>query len=169
MTEPIVVRRLRADEVDTSRSLRLRALQTDPIAFGSSYANEVNFPEQTWRERAIAGARSAVQSTWVAEDPGGPLVGLVTVVRTDERFGVFGMWVDPRYRGRGVGRELLANAMRWAQQQDSGLPLWLDVNPKQAAAVRIYESLGFRRTGKSKALEHTKGEIAMEMVRPPQG
>jgi ribosomal protein S18 acetylase RimI-like enzyme len=164
---PITIRRLREDEVGAIRALRLRALQTDPIAFGSSYAQEHAFPEETWSERTIAGATSLTQSTWVAEAPGGELVGSVTILRTEGRFGVFGMWVDPGHRGRGLGRQLLKTALQWAQERGPMLPLWLDVNPKQAAAVHLYEDLGFRRTGKSKTLEHTEGEIAVEMVRSP--
>ncbi len=169
MTPSLLVRRLRADDWAAYRNLRLRALRTDPIAFGSSYAQEAAFPEQVWKERATAGANSSSQSTWVGEAPEGNLVGSITVVRTEASFGVFGMWVEPGHRAQGLGRVLLRTALRWAHDSDPALPAWLDVNPKQGAALHLYEELGFRRTGESKTLDHTEGEVAVRMVRPPAG
>lgn len=56
------------------------------------------------------------------------------------------MWVDPRFRRRGVGDLLVRRALQWAQEQDYvDVVLWVtDVN---AAAERLYERNGFRRTG----------------------
>ena len=166
MSTSASIRRVRADEVAAERSLRLRALRSDPIAFGSSYAEEAKFPEEKWRERTVAGATSGTQSTWVAEVAGVGLIGSVTIIRTERGFGVFGMWLDPDHRGSGLGRQMLVNAIRWAEEQDPTPSFWLDVNPKQHAAVRTYEGLGFRRTGKTRPLGHTAGETVEEMVRP---
>ena len=33
------------------KELRLFALQNDPLAFGSSYEEEINFPDDFWKNR----------------------------------------------------------------------------------------------------------------------
>ena len=52
--------------------------------------------------------------------------------------------VDPAARGRGLGRQLMAACIRHARQ--AGAPaLGLHTSPIMAAAVRMYEGLGFVR------------------------
>src|SRR5215471_13963381 len=41
----IFVRRIRSDDFALARDLRLRALKSDPLSFGSSYAREVSHDE----------------------------------------------------------------------------------------------------------------------------
>jgi ribosomal protein S18 acetylase RimI-like enzyme len=81
---------------------------------------------------------------------------------------LFGMWVDPEFRGRGIGRGLLDEALRWIQRSHRGRAVLLDVNPRQVAAVHLYESRGFRRTGNSSPLGHTPGERVVEMALTPR-
>lgn len=160
------VRRLRPEEVEAYRSLRLRSLQADPAAFGSTYEREVAYPKDRWETRVRNGATSPTESTWVAEAPGGEIVGMCVIVRLEGKFGVFGMWVDPKFRGQHLGSRLLDRALRWSQELDPSLPHALDVNPRQEEALRLYESRGFRRTGASQRLEHTESDVAVEMLRP---
>ena len=58
-------------------------------------------------------------------------------------------WVDPRYRGRGLGRRLVDEAVAWAAARGAGhLRLWVDdTNP---AAARFYRALGFVPTGENR-------------------
>lgn len=51
--------------------------------------------------------------------------------------------VDPRRRGRGIGREMLAFAVRQGEAQGAKA-LRLDVYEKNLPAIRLYESAGFR-------------------------
>ena len=57
----ISIRRINPDDADLLRTIRLRALSDTPIAFGSTYAREVAFPEQEWQSRAGAKAPAATQ------------------------------------------------------------------------------------------------------------
>ncbi len=114
------------------------------------------------------GARSTSSSLSVAEAPNRGLVGMALGALREGRLWVFGMWVEPGYRGRGTGAALLDSAIAWLHQQRPGDPIFLDVNPRQTAAVQLYESRGFRVTGASKKLDHSPGEIAVEMCTPPE-
>jgi ribosomal protein S18 acetylase RimI-like enzyme len=57
------------------------------------------------------------------------------------------MWVEPRARGKGVGRALGQAVIDWAAAK--GAPsVRLAVNEQDAAAPALYRSLGFVDTGR---------------------
>ncbi len=112
-------------------------------------------PEEfVWRSSDLTG--------WVAEVDG-RVVGHVAVQAADDVFtpgglgeawsaghdrpvhelGILGtLFVDPSTRGRGVGRALHDVAVEWLRAQ--GLAPCLDVVPVHAAALVMYERLGWR-------------------------
>lgn len=56
------------------------------------------------------------------------------------------MWVDPRFRRRGVGDVLVKTVIKWAGAAGyDAMLLW--VADGNAAAERLYERNGFKRTG----------------------
>ena len=56
---------------------------------------------------------------------------------------IYTFTVSPRRRGRGVGREMLAYAVRCAEEQGARA-LRLDVYEGNLPAIRLYESAGFQ-------------------------
>jgi putative acetyltransferase len=54
------------------------------------------------------------------------------------------MYVRPQFRGLGYGRLLLTHLANYAQERGVSL-LRLETGIYQAAAIRLYESVGFRR------------------------
>ena len=56
--------------------------------------------------------------------------------------GVFGMATLPAARGRGAGRQVLAALARWAADQRAER-MYLQVEPDNRAAWRLYERAGF--------------------------
>jgi len=166
----VVVRRLELGEASAYRDVRLRALRSDPSAFGSTWAREQALPEATWQDRVRRAAASADASTWVAVAAHGTFGGLITAVRADTgAVQLFSMWVDPALRGQGVGGRLLDTALRWVDALTPAGELRLEVNPRQESAVRLYLSRGFRFTGEERPIEHTPGEVVRAMVRRPLG
>jgi hypothetical protein len=73
------IRRIRADEFEGLRRVRLAALAGDPDAFWSQHENEAVRPEEYWRSRAARGAASDTEPLWVAEGPAGGLIGLAAL------------------------------------------------------------------------------------------
>ena len=55
------------------------------------------------------------------------------------------VYVDPPFRGLGVGRQLVLSAIESAQQLGSS-SLMLGVSPANTRARRLYDELGFRAT-----------------------
>jgi len=142
--QPCRIERLGASDWERVRAVRLRALAEAPDAFGTTFAQDEARPPEEWRAR-LADPRAA---TFVATADGKD-VGLVTGRKYegyDGAGGLFGMWVAPSHRGRGIARELIDAVVAWAR--DSGFNrLLLDVADANTAAIALYESKGFRSTG----------------------
>ena len=69
-----------------------------------------------------------------------------------------GVMVASGYRGRGIGRALLEQAVEWARR--SGVSkLELHVFPHNRPALALYESFGFRREGYRKGHFCRGGEL----------
>jgi RimJ/RimL family protein N-acetyltransferase len=65
---------------------------------------------------------------------------------------LWGMWVSPPARGRGLGRALAETVIGWARNR--GLErLTLSASDAAATAERMYTRLGFARTGEARPLE----------------
>ena len=161
-----VVRRVRTDEGPVLESVRLSALADSPSAFGSSYAAEANQPDEHWTDRATLGAageRSVTFFAMVDESA----VGLVSAYRPDPAglsAELVSMWVSPAHRRTGIAIELVTAVVGWAHQAGMAtVELW--VTRGNDAAVRLYETPGFRLTGDHQPLpsDPRRDELRMRL------
>ena len=61
------------------------------------------------------------------------------------------MWVDPAWRGRGIGQALLRAVFDWARSRGfRQLGLWAPEH--HPAAIALYRRAGFRETGERRQL-----------------
>lgn len=144
------------------KELRLRALRSDPQAFGRSYEEESCYPDETWRQELMDSESGRCHLFFARLH--GALVGMVKGGRTDEdRFGhsayVVSMYVDAPARGRGIAKELMGRALEALAGEEDVRVVRLYVNSGQGPAIRLYEGLGFREVGRSRwrmadGLEH---------------
>ena len=165
---PVRIRRIRDRDLPRFRALRLRSLAHDPMAFGSTHARELAFPADVWTQRVHRAAVASDQSIWLAETPNRQLAGMVGMFPHEGSLHVFGMWVDPRFRGHGVGGRLLDRLLRWAGEARPRATLRLSVNPAQTAAVQLYRARGFAETGVTEPLPHTPTVRMVELARVPR-
>jgi ribosomal protein S18 acetylase RimI-like enzyme len=138
----IDVQRVRSDEWELLRDLRLRALADAPEAFATTHAEAQARPADWWRDWTERSASEAGQAMFVAHD-GDAAVGIVGVYGGRGRFDVISMWTDPAHRGKGVGSALLHAAVAFAE----GAPVFLSVTDGNDDARRLYERHGFVATG----------------------
>jgi GNAT superfamily N-acetyltransferase len=74
------------------------------------------------------------------------------------------LWVDPRFRGRGVGGALAEAVVDWAASQGCAqVVLW--VTEVNKAAERLYEHHGFVRTGIVAEVRPGEPVVEYEMAR----
>jgi len=153
------IRRLGPDDWQLFRKVRLAALQEAPYAFGSTFELEVEADEESWRRRIVDWAR------FVA-DVEGEVAGTVGggAGEFPGSIALTALWVDPRYRGRGVGGALVGAVVDWAAGRGcSQVLLWVtDVNK---AAQRLYERHGFARTGRVDKIRPGEPEVEYEMAK----
>jgi len=132
------------------KEIRLRALKNDPESFGSTYEQEVNRPLERFAERI---QHSKDKFTLGCFDDSNLLVGIVNFVResrlkTAHKGNIYGMYIEPEYRGRGLGKSLLLALIERATRECTGLEqIHLTVVSKNEAAKRLYISLGFEIYG----------------------
>jgi len=151
------VRAVRAGEGGRLRELRLRALRDAPDAFSSDPGPEEAFAPAVWEDRG----RSVV----VAEDAGDwiGMAGWYVDEDLPAIANVWGVWVDPRARGRGAGRRLMAALMDGARAAGHRR-LELTVTDRAPAAEALYERLGFRRTGVALPFGKRPGVVEAQMA-----
>ena len=153
------IMRARAEDWQTVRAVRLAALTADPSAFGSTLQRELAYSEDRWRSWA------GTKACFLAVEPDAT-VGLVTAKQLDDPHDVElnALWVDPEHRGTGTGAALVAAVADWARaEHKQRLLLW--VTTGNSAATRLYENLGFARTGAEQPLPSDAQLTEVQLVK----
>jgi GNAT superfamily N-acetyltransferase len=151
------------------RDVRLRALEEAPYAFSSSYAREAALRAGFWAARVAESETATTGAIFVALDAGRGvgMAGGFVPEDSHEAAMLWGMWVEPSARQRGVGRKLLQAVAEWAE--DAGaerLRLTLAQDEASRPAAALYRALGFAETGESEPLGSDPSSIALLMSRP---
>ena len=155
------IRRVRADEWEALRDLRLSALAGAPNAFGTTLALARERSDAEWQEAARRGEGTDAWVTFVAEEDGA-LVGMASGIRENEVYELIQMWVEPRARRRSVGTALCEAVIDWARERRAPF-VRLAVNPDEPGAVALYRSLGFVDTGQREP-DQFEGRDGLAMV-----
>jgi ribosomal protein S18 acetylase RimI-like enzyme len=151
MTEPIAIRRLTPGELPAYKDLRDAMLAAHPSAFSSDAAEARARSPESYRARLGLERPEGGEFTLGAWD-GTQLVGAIGCER-DARIKVrhighiVGMMVRDAWRGRGVGRGLLAECLALARRAEGLELLTLTVTAGNLPAVGLYERFGFIRYG----------------------
>ncbi|WP_018157077.1 GNAT family N-acetyltransferase [Demetria terragena] len=147
----ISVRALGDDDWQAYRDIRLAALEESPDAFAASHQREKQFDESFWRQRMSRSRRL------VAELDGAP-VGVVSVGDVVDEADVdqdgdtseavaelFGLWVSPDLRGKGVAWKLVEAGVNQAREEKlDHVVYWVGID--NGRGVAFASSFGFRPT-----------------------
>jgi GNAT superfamily N-acetyltransferase len=163
------VRRLASGDGDLLREVRLRALADAPFAFSSWLERERDHDPEFWADRVAESERGLRGAVFVAVE-GVRSVGMAGGFYGGEQrecASLWGMWVDPADRRRGVGRELVEAVAGWARGSGAhSLQLAVTDCASSKPAASLYRSLGFLDTGEQEPLESDPSLIALLMSRP---
>jgi RimJ/RimL family protein N-acetyltransferase len=163
----VLVRRIRDDEPELLRDLRLRSLSDAPEAFGQTVDDAANRVDEEWRQQTRAAA-SGERRAWFVAEMGTPAraVGLVNGRRRPpDEVMLFSMWVEPGSRRLGVGRDLIDALDHWARDWGARRTvLWVFAGNE--AAIRFYERLGFSVEDGTPDAEIGRSYGALAMSRP---
>lgn len=131
------------------QALRLRALQTNPESFGSTYEREAVFTIEMVQERIRPDENKFVLGAYNTD---GSLVGIVTFIRetllkSQHKGNIYGMYVAPETRGQGVGKALMLEVIQQAKKTEGLEQVILQVVSTNGSAKKFYKSLGFETYG----------------------
>ena len=122
-------------------------------------------PEAHWQRWAADSEVGVHQVVFVASLPewAGMAAGFLDADRPG--FATLGaMWVDPAFRDRGFGRQLLEAVLDWALSCGA-VVIELSVTDSNAAAARLYSRAGFTKTGVREQLDSARALTKSFMTR----
>lgn len=139
----IEIEKLPSDRWKDYQKLRLEALKNDPLAWVTSYEEEISLPKEVWQNR-IGNALFAL----LDDQP----IGTVSYYFEDRLkikhiANIVGMYVTNEYRNQGIGSKLIDKAISSIKENNVILKIKLSVNPEQVYAVRLYKKYGFDIVG----------------------
>ena len=134
-----------------AKALRLEALQLEPQAFASSYAEEAAFADEVWRARLQTAYERDGNLSYFAEREGA-LVGMAGATwshRAKLRHAafVYSVYVSPALRGHGIASALMRTLLDELADGLGFEKVSLTVNCDCLAAIRLYQKLGFEIVG----------------------
>ena len=155
----MLVRTLKPQDAVSFVALRLAGLQECPEAFASSYEEEATTPLSEVEARLQPSADRAVLGAF----EGSELLGVVGLQREEllklsHKAFVWGMYVAPSARGRGVGAQVLGAALEYAASNLGVRQVNLRAVAQNAPALALYKRLGFVEYGLERASLRTNGE-----------
>jgi ribosomal protein S18 acetylase RimI-like enzyme len=154
------IRRVRPEDWQAMRDVRLRALADAPSAFETRFDEARLRPEEWWVDWAARSAQGDGQAVFLAWDGHDP-VGIVgTYVEDDGNRWLISMWTDPARRRQGVGRTLVETVVAFARKTGSR-EVVLEVTVGNDSAFALYRACGFEETGSGRP--HSDGESTRNM------
>lgn len=149
------------DDWEAHRQIRLEMLRDAPEAFWFTHDEEALFDEADWRDR--------IEGAWLvhahAADGVVGSAGLGSHWEPERATTatLFGMYVAPRARGRGVGEALVKAVLAEARQRGKDVVV-LEATNTHTFAIDLYERCGFVRTGETHPHPRNPDLHEVEMV-----
>ena len=155
------IRQLTADDAEAWWHLRLEMLRSDPESFADSLEEHQSMAIETARTRL---AKNSARNFVIGSFESSKLTGTAGFFRrhlNKERHKghIWGVYVQPEWRGKGIARALMNEVIRRARQLD-GLEQITLVASAHLPARKLYEALGFEGYG----VEQRSLKIATEYV-----
>ena len=134
------IRRVTEADVEALIDIRLEALQNHPVAFSADYENDLQRPLSEWLKRI---GESPTFMAWDGDTAAG-MAGIFSgrSSKTAHQGTIWGVYVRPAYRGRGLGGELVRRCLAWARENGKKIA-YIAAAGNNTAAIRCYERCGF--------------------------
>jgi RimJ/RimL family protein N-acetyltransferase len=145
----LTIRKLLPADSPAYRRVRLACLARHPTSFSSSFEEESPKDRLPFEQKI---EEEAVGAFIMGALDGAELVGICGFVQANRRKvrhhgDIRQVYVAPAYAGRGVGRALMVQTIRAAFALPEVEQIFLGVVAGNAAANKLYESLGFKECG----------------------
>ena len=139
------IRRLSQTDINNFKQIRISAVEDFPASF---YPTKKELDDTPDEEFLMYLTHSDSRAFFGAIDEG-ELIGIVGIMRDKRtklrhKAEVVGMYVRPAFRGRGLARQLLNEAIEFARSYPEIMHLLLEVNSVNQAAKALYLKCGFQ-------------------------
>jgi ribosomal protein S18 acetylase RimI-like enzyme len=154
--------RITSDRWKEYKMLRLEALKNDPMAFTSSYEEEQEAADEKWID-------DIKNKDFLFAEQNGKLIGMSsysfeTKNKTKHIANIWGVYVSPEHRGKGIGNQLLITVIGNIKQNKEIRKIRIGVNSDQIPAKRLYERAGFKVVGTLKNEIRHNGKFYDETI-----
>ena len=144
----IEIRTLTSRHAEVFQATRIRAVRAFPEAYLIDVEEEIAAPLEEVAQRLSPNANRCVFGAFVGDS----LVGILGLVREERpklqhKAFIWGMYVDPTYHRRGIGRQLMEAALSHAKSMQGLRRIGLTVTANNSEAIALYEALGFKPWG----------------------
>jgi ribosomal protein S18 acetylase RimI-like enzyme len=142
-----MIRLLSGRDAPAFRDLRLLSLQTDPIAFLSSFEYESQFSIEFFQSRIVANTRLPHYGYFGNFDQD-KLLGYIQLSpeflpKLRHRANIYELYIHPEQRRRHLAEDLLNHIINVSKLDQSLELLLLHVNSFNQPAIKLYEKLNF--------------------------
>jgi len=128
-------------------------LEIDQVSFSNPW------PERSYRYEL---SENPAAQLFVAKTDDGALIAYLGYWLIGDEVHISTFAVDPDFRRQGIGENLLKNALADAARRGAQVAT-LEVRASNAAAIRLYEKLGFKVAGTREGYYHDNDEDAILM------
>jgi GNAT superfamily N-acetyltransferase len=146
----MLIRRLVPSDAAAYRALMLEAYGRSTRAFTSTVAERIDLPLSWWEGRLVEDAEPSELILGAFEEErlsGSAGIAFESREKIRHKSTLFGVYVPPEFRGRGIGRGLVEEALSTAGRRPGVRVLQLTVTEGNREAHSLYEQCGFVQFG----------------------
>ena len=165
----MTIRPVHPADLAAFRAMRLEAVRDYPLAFTADLAETSARPIEWWRDLISRNGGDGTASVVMVADAGeGGLAGMTglfspTQPKLAHAATIWGVYVRPSFRGRGIGEQLLRACIDWARAKNF-TTVKLSVVEGNEFARRCYERVGFTPYGVEPLAVQWEGKLYDETL-----
>lgn len=159
-----MIQSINEKKLDDFLKIRQDSLLLDPPAFGADPNPAID------RERTRQDLQAKNEENFILlyyhDDQVAGMTGLFRYPKLKLRHKtyIWGVFVYPEYRGLGIARQLMEEAIRRARKMEGVEKVNLGLSHSSASALKLYQKLGFREYGRERKAMKWAGEWIDEIL-----
>ena len=162
----VSIRQLTENDWREFAQIRLKALQTDPLVFGSNYEKESQMTEAEWRNRLQA-KDNAIFLLYAGDTPiGMTCISIDRSEPTKKTALLWGSWLAPHFRRKGLSELMYQTRINWAKEQPTVEKIIVSHRASNLSSKYANQKHGFVSTHKNEKVwtdGATEDEIFYEL------